>query len=76
MGSSDAALAPKFKPLHQTLADAILAVKDAPQDVRDAVKSAVVRICWGGNPTSEERDIVFAWLSRQQQQDRFGKAST
>lgn len=63
-----------FKSLYDTLEEAAAATADAPSDVREAVKSATKRVLSGGLPTAEERDVVYRWLNRTQQQDRFGKA--
>lgn len=62
------------KSLYSTLEEAAAATVGAPSDVREAVKSATKRVLMGGLPTAEERDIVYAWLNRNQRQDKYGKA--
>lgn len=54
--------------------DALAAVQDAPFDVRECVRSAIVKVAMGLTPSQWERDTVFAWVSRHQQQNRYGKA--
>jgi hypothetical protein len=62
------------KSLYSTLEEAAAATAGAPSDVREAVKSATKRVLMGGLPTAEERDLVYAWMTRSQRQDRYGKA--